>query len=156
MSNLFRPKSLERISSPEQLNHYIRVATPSVWLVLCAIVVLLAGVCVWSLFGHIDTTLPVVAVAKDGVVTAYVREADGAKVSAGAAVSVDGAEGVVLAVGAELTQVDDSFAAYMCHVGGLQQGEWVYVVTLDAVCDDGVYAAKIIVDSVAPMSFVLN
>ena len=34
MSNLFRKKSLERISSPEQLNEYVRVSTPSVWLVL--------------------------------------------------------------------------------------------------------------------------
>ena len=43
MSNLFRQKSLDRISSPEQLNDYIRVSTPSVWMVLIAIVILLAG-----------------------------------------------------------------------------------------------------------------
>ena len=29
MSNLFRKKSMDRISSPEQLNDYIRVSTPS-------------------------------------------------------------------------------------------------------------------------------
>ena len=87
MSNtLFRQKSLDRISSPEQLNDYIRVSTPSVWMLLLAIVILLLGVCVWGVFGHLDTTLPVAAVAENGVVTAYVKETDAGKVAADAAV----------------------------------------------------------------------
>ena len=62
MSNLFREKSLQRISSPEQLNTYVRVSTPSVWLLLSAIVVLLIGICVWGVFGHMDTVLSVAAI----------------------------------------------------------------------------------------------
>ena len=54
MSNLFRQKSLERISSPEQLNSYIRVSTPSVWLLLTAIVILLVGGIVWGVFGEVE------------------------------------------------------------------------------------------------------
>ncbi len=156
MSNLFRQKSLERISSPEQLNHYIRVSTPSVWLLLTAIVVLLLGVCVWGVFGHMDTLLPAVAVAQEGSVTAWVREADAEKVSAGAAVTVGSAEGTVLRIDAEPVRVDESFTDYMRHVGGLQEGEWVYALTLDIPCPDGVHAAQIVIDSVSPMSFVLN
>ena len=68
MSNLFRKKSLERISSPEQLNAYIRVSTPSVWMLLAAIVILLVDVCVWGVFGHLDTRLSVAAIAQDGTV----------------------------------------------------------------------------------------
>ena len=56
MSDLFRKKSLDRVSSPEQLNDYIRVTTPSVWLVLLALVLLLAGLIVWSIFGTVDVT----------------------------------------------------------------------------------------------------
>ena len=41
---IFRKKSIERISSPEQLHDYIRVTTPGVWLVLIAIIILLVGV----------------------------------------------------------------------------------------------------------------
>ena len=156
MSNLFRKKSLERISSPEQLNAYIRVSTPSVWLLLGAVIVLLAGVCVWGVFGHMDTTLPVAAVAENGTVTAYVKEADASRVSAEAAVSVAGAQGKVVSMAAEPRRVDEAFTEYMCHVGGLQRGEWVYAVTLDVACEDGVHAAQIVIDSVSPMSFVLN
>lgn len=155
-NNLFRQKSLDRISSPEQLNDYIRVSTPSVWMLLIAIVILLAGVCVWGVFGHMDTTLPVVAVAENGAVTAYVREVDAAKVTAEAVVSVDSVQGKVLAIAAQPVSVDDSFTDYMRHMGSLQEGEWVYAVTLDADCSDGVYTAQIVIDSVSPMSFVLN
>ena len=156
MSNLFRKKSLERISSPEQLNSYIRVSTPSVWLLLAAIAILLIGVCVWGVFGHMDTTLSVAAVAEDGVVTAWVREANAEKVAADMPVSVGGAKGKVLSVSTEPVRVDDAFTDYTRHVGGLQEGEWVYAVTLDVECPDGVHAAQIVIDSVHPMSFVLN
>ena len=156
MSNLFRKKSLERISSPEQLNSYIRVSTPSVWLLLTAIVILLAGVCVWGVFGHMDTTLPVVAVAENGMVTAYVREADIASVKAEAVVTVDGDIVKIWAIDDQPVQVDESFSEYARHVGGLQQGEWVYAVKLDVNCPDGIYTAQIVIDSVSPMSFVLN
>jgi len=52
--------------------------------------------------------------------------------------------------------VDAAFTEYMRHVGSLQEGEWVCAVTLDAGCPDGVHAALIVIDSVSPMSFVLN
>ena len=156
MSNLFRKKSLERISSPEQLNDYIRVSTPSVWLLLTAIVILLAGVCVWGVLGHMDTTLSVAAIAQDGTVTAYVREGDIAKVKAEAVVTVGRDIVKIWALAEQPVQVDESFSEYACHVGELQQGAWVYAVKLDANYPDGVYTAQIVIDSVSPMSFVLN
>ncbi len=53
-TGIFREKSLERVSSPEELNDYIRVTTPSVWLVLAALVILLAGMLAWSVFGTVE------------------------------------------------------------------------------------------------------
>lgn len=40
---IFRKSSIDRVSSPEQLNDYIRVSNPSVWMILAAVIVLLAG-----------------------------------------------------------------------------------------------------------------
>lgn len=56
---VFRKASLDRISSPEQLNEYIRVTRPSVWVALGAIVAMLAGVIVWGVFGEIDGVRPI-------------------------------------------------------------------------------------------------
>ena len=52
--SIFRDKSLERISAPEQLNDYIKVTKPSVWVVLIATILLIAGVLVWAIFGKIE------------------------------------------------------------------------------------------------------
>ncbi len=52
-NGIFREKSMERVSSPEALNDYIRVTTPSVWVVLIALVVLLVGMLAWSILGRV-------------------------------------------------------------------------------------------------------
>ena len=51
---IFREKTIKRVSSPEQLNDYIRVTSPSVWIVLIALVVLLLGMLAWSVLGRIE------------------------------------------------------------------------------------------------------
>ena len=53
-NGIFREKSMERVSSPEELNDYIRVTTPSVWLVLAALILLLAGMLAWSVLGTVE------------------------------------------------------------------------------------------------------
>ena len=53
-TGIIREKSMERVSSPEALNDYIRVTTPSVWIVLIALVVLLVGMLAWSIFGTVE------------------------------------------------------------------------------------------------------
>lgn len=47
--NLFRQTNLDRISSPEKLNEYIRVSRPSIWIILGAIVILFAAVAFWGM-----------------------------------------------------------------------------------------------------------
>ena len=54
-NSIFREKSMDKVSSPESLNDYIKVTTPSVWLVLIALVVLLLGILAWSIFGRVET-----------------------------------------------------------------------------------------------------
>ena len=56
--SIFREKSIKKVTSPEDMNDYIHVTTPSVWIVLAAIVVLLAGMIVWSIFGTVKRQNP--------------------------------------------------------------------------------------------------
>ena len=51
---IFRKKSLDRISSPEALDDYLHVTTPSVWLILIAIIMLLVGMLIWSQYIEFD------------------------------------------------------------------------------------------------------
>ena len=52
--SIFRKKSLERVTSPEQLDDYIKVTTPSVWMILFATLLLIAGTFFWAVFGKIQ------------------------------------------------------------------------------------------------------
>lgn len=51
---IFRKMSLERVTAPEQLNDYIKVTTPSVWLILFATLILIVGTLFWAVFGKIQ------------------------------------------------------------------------------------------------------
>ena len=64
---LFRKKTLDRISSPEQLTDYLRVTNPGIWVVLVAVILLLAGVFAWSMVGTLETTAEVKIVVSDHI-----------------------------------------------------------------------------------------
>ena len=68
-NRLFRKKSIDRISSPEQLEDYMRVTSPAIWMVLAAVIALLGGLLVCSSVGRVETTMPVQATASGGTVT---------------------------------------------------------------------------------------
>ena len=155
---IFRKKSVEKVSSPEQLNDYIRISNPSVWMTLAAIIILLAGVCVWGVLGRLETKVSAAALAESGSVVCYVKEADAEKVEGGMTVRIGENEFTVQSVSAAPVAVEQGgkFSEYLLYVGGLQVGEWVYEVVLDGSLADGVYGAEIVVDSVSPLSFVFN
>ena len=64
--SLFREKSIETISSPEDLSNYLHVTRPSVWLVLIAVILMLIGMLVWSSVASIDSFATGTAVVKNG------------------------------------------------------------------------------------------
>ena len=58
MSNtLFRQKSIDRISSPEELHDYMRVTSPRLWMILAAIVILLTGFIVYASTASMENTV---------------------------------------------------------------------------------------------------
>lgn len=156
-STIFREKSLKKIASPEQMNDYIRVSSPSVWMVLTAVIVLLAGVCVWGMFGHLDTAVQTGGVCTDGRLTVLVGEEDHDKIKENAVISVDGVEYAVAEITNAPIRVDDQIDPYVVHLAGFTEGDWVYRLYADVPgLADGVYAASVITERVRPLDFVLN
>lgn len=156
-NQLFRKKSMEKVSSPEQLNDYIRVSNPGVWIALTAVIVLLVGVCVWGIFGRLETTVGSAAVVKDGVMTLYIKEEHLGKITEGMTVRVKDQEYLIAAVETVPKTIPEGFDEYMLHLSGMHVGEWVFGVTaMDTNLADGVYKSEIVVESVAPMSFILG
>lgn len=156
--SIFRKTSLDRISDPEQLNDYIRVTNPSVWMILCAVILLLTGVCVWGVFGRLDTTVTVGAVTENDQTICYIRDGDLPSVETGMQVQIADATYHIRSISPQPVLVDDGFAQYLLHVGGLSQGEWVYLAELDGVHGENgmITEAKIVIESIEPVRFVLN
>ncbi|MBR5094884.1 MAG: hypothetical protein IK095_07305 [Oscillospiraceae bacterium] len=77
-SQLYRKKSLEQIQSPEQLNDYLRVTDASVWVLLTAVILLLAGLLVWGAYTYIDSMAYGSAEVKDGQMTVRFNDDDAA------------------------------------------------------------------------------
>ena len=97
---LFRKKSLDRISSPEQLNDYLRVTNPSVWVILLAVIILLAGLLYWSSVTTIESYVSGTAEVKGGVMNIRFDDQQVAKkVEAGMKVSAGDTETSLSSIG---------------------------------------------------------
>lgn len=134
--NIFRKKSLERIQSPESLNDYVRVTNPGIWLMLVAVIVLLAGACIWGTFGYLDETVKCSLRVENGL--AVVSVPIDCEIETGMSVRANDAEGVI-------GQIDVS-----PYLGNFYQAE----AKIDL--PDGSYSCEIVLERVHPISFVLN
>ena len=67
--SLFRKSSVDRLSSPEQINDYLHVTTPAVWAALVVTILLLAGIFLWSYFAVIESYALGNAHVDDGIMT---------------------------------------------------------------------------------------
>ncbi|MBQ7563624.1 MAG: hypothetical protein IJT16_06500 [Lachnospiraceae bacterium] len=153
---IFRDKSIERVSSPDQLNEYIKLSNPGVWFVLTAILLILVGAVIFGTFGHIDSTVPGVGISTDGKMVCLVKKEYGDRFTEDMKARVDdGVYGVSLRSNGPVT-VWDNTAAYALTVGGLQPGEWVYELDADGFFPDGVYEIKLITERISPLSFLFN
>lgn len=131
--SIFRKKSMERIQAPENLNDYIRVVNPAVWMVLVGALVLLVGACIWGLFGRLESTVSTRANVRDQVAVCNVSREQIGEVLPGMTVRIEGSEGSVLE--------SDPAAG---------------TVTVAAGVPDGIYDALIVLESVHPFSFIFD
>ena len=133
---LFRKKNIDRMNSPESLNDYIRASNPSVWLILTALIAMLVGLCVWGIFGQIETTVITEAAAKNGIVTCSVVNEE---INASMPIRIGDRE-------YEISDIDFS--------GNI--GRRVCDITAEADIPDGLYQAEIVTERIRPISFLLN
>ncbi len=131
--DLFRKESIQRISSPEQLDDYIHVSNPSIWIVITALLVLIAGSIVWMVTSTLETNVSTYAVKeKDGVFTAYISPDKVAAITPGTKVTLGGGAGSIKGVQPAPLSYTEARSLlpsdYVAYALGL--GEWNVRVTL--------------------------
>ena len=80
---IFRHSEADFGTSPDQLQDYIRVTNPFVWMVLVAVILLIAGGVVAAVFGKIEVTLNAFARVETGIAYIDVATPDAYKLQKG-------------------------------------------------------------------------
>lgn len=156
-NKLFRQSSVDRISSPENLNDYLRVVRPSVWLALAAISILLAAFVVFGFYGTIPSTISAKGIAQGGNVVCYVTQAD--RISPGMPATIGNIKGSVVSVSPvplseeEINETHpEDYLLYQ-----LDPQAWNYPVRLSAPgIADGVWDVVITTETIRPVEFLLE
>lgn len=169
MSNtLFRKASLDSISSPEQLNDYIKVSNPSIWMVLMALFILLAAILFWSITGSLPTSVHTTGVIYKGNALGYVNTADAEAIKVGQTVKIQAGDkkavirGQVARVGAVPMSASEVAADLQSDYLAQTLAQKGFAVKIDISLDssdlpDGTLLnLSIITDAVRPIDFLLK
>ena len=139
---IFRKKSLDRVRSPEELNEYVKVSNPGIWLLMASVIILLIGACIWGFFGHIDTRIDATALTENGMTEVFISVLDAGEIGEKVTAIIDGKEYTFdLHIDENVVRDDAS----TIKLGSVKTG-----------LPDGVHPAKIVVERIKPMSFIFN
>lgn len=160
--SIFNKKAADKLRSPDDLDKYVQVTNPSVWVALLACIALLVGLLAWGVFGSVSTSVSATGIVVDGKAMCYLGAEDVAKVHEGDAAYVDDEQMTVATVAA----VPHSREEAAVTLGGdylvstLVNGDWAYQVTFDGdtaeLREDVPLTVSITTERVAPISLVLG
>lgn len=135
-SNIFRQRSLDRISSPEQLTDYLRVTNPGIWVLLAAIIMLLGGLFAWSMVGRLETLADGVALVENGQAQIMVTDSGNGEIQSGMTVR---------------------FGSDEYEITTVEKDDFERTVALAPVNEaDGKYDVKIVTESIHPIKFLFS
>ena len=146
-----------RITSPEQVNDYIKTSNPAAWLMILSALFLLASIFVWAVFGTIDVTVKAGGVVTEDSIVCYLPESE--DVAVGDKVKAGDVCGEVVSVSEKpvskmkiIESLDvDEYTLYC-----LDLSEWNYIVEISMPenASDGYVEVEITKETIKPISFL--
>lgn len=150
---LFRKKSLDRISSPESLDQYVRVANPGIWTILGAVILLLIGILAWGFLGRIDNTVDVAVVSDGETAKCYFLAENSEDIKPGMEITVL-KETYHVGEGAFNTMMLSDEDDFVCYSLNSDLNTFVVVAPIEEAVPKGEYKGKIVIEAIKPMSFI--
>lgn len=152
-----------RLTSPDQLNNYIRLTSSGIWLVLGSVLVLLAGLIMWLLTGTLDVSLHTAVFTSADKTSAFIPMGDLYGISSGTpARLVDGrAAGTVTDICYEplsLREIEGIIGrnnAARMMIDASSPGLCKVSLSIPGA-PQGISQAVIILDTVKPITFLLR
>ena len=88
-------KTYKLNQSLDNLNEYIRVIHPSVWLLLIAMLSIVVGIVCWGVFGHVDRIIETTIYVENKQVVCYVNHGDIEEIKQGMTITYDNTSGTI-------------------------------------------------------------
>jgi len=162
-SKLFREKSLERISSPDELDKYLKSSSPAIWILMISIFTFLVGLLVWGFVGKVETKSTVGFSVTDGNVTCYISETDYNSYIKGK--DSDYIEDIILRfedkeiaaenVSSLVQEVTSESVSFLLRAANIGNNDLYYVVTSHvSSIVNGNYKGSIVFESTKPISYL--
>lgn len=130
-------QGVRRMSSPEQLNDYLKVTSPKIWLLLVAVILLVAGMLLWSGFTTVESYATGTARAVGGeLIVTFDDAGKASKVQPGMEMEVGDVKTDVLTIGTD------------------ENGN--YIASAHANIPDGSYAVRVGYKTTQVLSMLLN
>lgn len=152
----FRKNAFKKIQNPNELDAYIKVASPSVWTVLVAVIVFFCGIGFWGVFGTVESSVSALAVLAGGKATIYIAPEDVQGVKEGNTIRVNKTQGVLRSDPGVPILITADFDAYARTVGNLQIDDFVIPIKADLALPDGAYSVKLVTESIHPIAFLVK
>ncbi len=161
-TNIFNKRATEKLRNPDDLDKYVRITHPSVWMVLGACAILIVGLLIWGVFGAVTTSVSGMGVVVNGEAVCYLGAEDATKVDEGDAAVVDGVQMKVAAVSAVPMSREEVGRELQSDylLSALMSSDWAYKVVFEGDTSDMTQGVpvdtSITVERIAPISLILR
>lgn len=152
---IFRQKSLDRVSSVEDLDKYIKTTTPSLWLLLASIIVFLVGIIAWAAIGKINVESVTGINVTSGNITCIVAEEKYELIDEDSFIEIDNKEYKITDVKGPYKANQESNSSLL-HTSNIEDDAWYYEVIGTGDLKDGDYKGKVVFEQVSPITFIIN
>lgn len=163
MRPIFSKSATERLNSPDDLDKYVQVTNPSVWLLLLACVAAIAGLLAWGFLGSVEEHERLLGCVVNGEAMCFVNAMGTTDVAVGDDALVDGTAHMTVKSISEKPLSEDQvtqLTGSQFLSDTLVTDRWAYLVEFDGDVtglNEGVpIQFDVVTDSVAPISLVLG
>ncbi len=160
--SIFSESATEKLRSPDDLEKYVRVTTPSVWVVVSACIALFAGLFAWGLFGTVSTNVSATGAVINGKPLCFLSASDVTSIKEGDGVSFSGVHMQVATIDAVPLSREEAKDVLQSDylVSSLIAGDWGYRVVFEGdvstLSSDVPLAVSITTERIAPISLILE
>lgn len=164
---IFRKKTVDKLTAPEDLHKFIKIANPGVWVLILAIICFLTGVLVWGFVGRLEMKAVscTQTIRDDRIIHTFISFTDAKKIKKDQIIRVGNKEYTISAIvseePAELKDVIASDVQRRKIASQLGWNENELVIQVDSYTDTPqteteYLPSNVITGSVPPLTYVFN